>query len=475
MEVDVFISYRRQGGIDIARNLYERLSLAGYNTFFDYDSMRDGMFNQQIFSAIEKSKDFVLVLTNGALDNCTDKNDWVRLEIEFALQHKKNIILVSPDVFVFPKNLPDSINNIKFINIIFLNQNYYNESIDRLIGSLSNRRKRHSKWVAFSTIALILVGCSIYFIISSVNTDSTNISQSDCTAEVYLMRYSDLSVKEGIEYGEVLSDEFYYQDSLDAESNYYIYPTSKYINWDCKEMTNVYENDADSIPLLCYHNPTIRLRLHSFQNKTLVFNKCYIDIESIKIDENNNLRFLLNDNKLAIINDSWNYWDTSILRYSWLLDGESFNVCKTEVRLPYFEDAISVETESDGAVLLIGSIDFPDGQEVRFFYNNKQKESVCRPSNNISQSERGSRRKLLGIELPLFSTEIELTNFNRNLVKGEIDDDFYFQISFEKSCIARIRLRLESIDGTRQVSNLYSNYFTIYYFKPRHSINNSTP
>lgn len=71
--VQVFISYRREGGRDIARNIYERLSMSGYTTFFDYDSMRNGKFNTQIFKAIEQASDFILILSKDALGRCVNK------------------------------------------------------------------------------------------------------------------------------------------------------------------------------------------------------------------------------------------------------------------------------------------------------------------------------------------------------------------------------------------------------------------
>lgn len=39
---EIFISYRRDGGVDYARMIYLELKGRGYNTFFDYNSLRDG-------------------------------------------------------------------------------------------------------------------------------------------------------------------------------------------------------------------------------------------------------------------------------------------------------------------------------------------------------------------------------------------------------------------------------------------------
>lgn len=56
---DVFISYRRSTGADDTRLLQQALKARGYNVFFDYDSLRDGKFDEMILAAIEDAPDIV--------------------------------------------------------------------------------------------------------------------------------------------------------------------------------------------------------------------------------------------------------------------------------------------------------------------------------------------------------------------------------------------------------------------------------
>ena len=65
---DIFISYRRKTGVDDARLLQQSLKARGYNVFFDYDSLRDGKFDERIYAAIEEAPIFILILSEGALD-----------------------------------------------------------------------------------------------------------------------------------------------------------------------------------------------------------------------------------------------------------------------------------------------------------------------------------------------------------------------------------------------------------------------
>ena len=80
--MDAFISYRRDTGIDFAARLNERFSKEGYDCFFDVERMRSGRFDKQLYSKIEQSTNFIIVLSPNALDRCKNRGDWVRLELE---------------------------------------------------------------------------------------------------------------------------------------------------------------------------------------------------------------------------------------------------------------------------------------------------------------------------------------------------------------------------------------------------------
>jgi hypothetical protein len=111
--MDIFISYRREGGLDFSGRLYEKLIAQGYTVFFDLEGMKAGRFDTQLYKKIERADNFVLVLSPHCLDRCNNTNDWVRLEIEKALEFNKNIVLILMQGFEFPDNLPASLKDIK--------------------------------------------------------------------------------------------------------------------------------------------------------------------------------------------------------------------------------------------------------------------------------------------------------------------------------------------------------------------------
>jgi len=133
---DVFISYRRATGVDDARLLQQALQSRGFAVFFDYNSLRDGKFDDRILRAIEKAKVFVLVLTDGSLDKCSEEGDWVRIEIEYAIKCGKKIVPVKPSdrEFEFPSRLPESIASLKNVQISELNKAaLFEMSVDKIV------------------------------------------------------------------------------------------------------------------------------------------------------------------------------------------------------------------------------------------------------------------------------------------------------------------------------------------------------
>lgn len=108
---DIFISYRRIGGAQYARILQLMLNQRGYKVFLDYDELTDGKFGDHIQEAIKDAQIFILVLSKEALVRCKNEGDWVRREIQLAIQEGKHIIPVNPDNSFdgVPEDIPEEI------------------------------------------------------------------------------------------------------------------------------------------------------------------------------------------------------------------------------------------------------------------------------------------------------------------------------------------------------------------------------
>ena len=93
---DVFISYRREGGGGTAGRINDMLTADGYSVSYDVKTFREVVVDKNCFVRTVDPK------TN-------PKEDWLRQELKYALQLKKNIIPVLLAGASFPKPLPDDI------------------------------------------------------------------------------------------------------------------------------------------------------------------------------------------------------------------------------------------------------------------------------------------------------------------------------------------------------------------------------
>ena len=109
---DIFISYRREGGADKARTLKTELESRGYKVFLDFDELKDGVFDKRIMDAIDSSPIFMFLLTPNSLERCVNEDDWVRKEIEYAVDNRKHIVPINPDRMFgsLPDNMSEKIN-----------------------------------------------------------------------------------------------------------------------------------------------------------------------------------------------------------------------------------------------------------------------------------------------------------------------------------------------------------------------------
>ena len=135
---DIFLSYRRKGGFQTAKHLFDLLKRDGYRVSFDIDTLREGDFDTALLHRINHCTDFVIILDKEAfsrsIDPTFDRNkDWLRIELAYALQQQKNIIPVMLAGFTdFPDNLPDDIADIRRKNGPKYDNYYFDAFYDRL-------------------------------------------------------------------------------------------------------------------------------------------------------------------------------------------------------------------------------------------------------------------------------------------------------------------------------------------------------
>lgn len=178
----VFISYRRDGGEYLAGRIYDYLTDRGLQVFYDIESMRNGMFNVQLYESIAECDYFLPILSPNSLERCHLEDDWFRLEILKAMSLDKTIIPIIMPNFTFPGNMPEGIRDLVNYQGVVINNVFFKEQMNKLITSLgiyetSKPQKKKSSnlwWIAVFT-AIILAGGALAYT-ALFNKKSDNLS-----------------------------------------------------------------------------------------------------------------------------------------------------------------------------------------------------------------------------------------------------------------------------------------------------------
>lgn len=201
---DIFISYRRSS-YDVANLIATRLQSVGYNVFFDMEKLRSGKFNEQLFDVIDNCTDFVVVLPPNALDRCVNEDDWVRLEVCRAMERKKNIIPVMLNGFVWPKPMPQGMEELeKYQALTASSVEYFDLAMERLQQRYL-LSKRHLPVKKILNLSAAIIG-SLLLLISILFGVLVGLSKGVCeqyvakltadASSVYLLAESSVKLKE---------------------------------------------------------------------------------------------------------------------------------------------------------------------------------------------------------------------------------------------------------------------------------------
>jgi light-regulated signal transduction histidine kinase (bacteriophytochrome) len=136
VEKTIFISYRRTN-LPWALAIFQNLKSEGYDVFFDYLSIPSGDFENIIVENIKARAHFVVILTPSALERCNEPGDWLRREIETAMDEKRNIIPLMLESFDFgspstTNALTGKLEKLKKYNGLRLHSEYFFEGMERL-------------------------------------------------------------------------------------------------------------------------------------------------------------------------------------------------------------------------------------------------------------------------------------------------------------------------------------------------------
>lgn len=135
-DFDVFISYRRDKGAEVARLLAEKLQARGYRVFLDVDALGSGEWGKQLSDRIEECPDFIAVVTDGFFVRCENADDVVRREIAYALARNCTVVPLLVGDAKIPTELPADISGISAHNGVKYLHEYAEQAVEKVCGFL---------------------------------------------------------------------------------------------------------------------------------------------------------------------------------------------------------------------------------------------------------------------------------------------------------------------------------------------------
>ena len=132
--VDVYVSYPRRGGAELASLIKMNLQLRGFSVYADaHDSVST---NANVLNYVREAKNFVIILSPNALDECIgdlENKSQLHKEIVTALQNDCNIIPVIDDFqFPDPEELPENMRALCYFNGVRWVHDYQEACVDKL-------------------------------------------------------------------------------------------------------------------------------------------------------------------------------------------------------------------------------------------------------------------------------------------------------------------------------------------------------
>ena len=238
-KTNIFISYRRKDSQNNTDRIFDRLvKRYGYESIFkDVDSISAGkQFDDEIMKSLSKTDIFLLIIGKNWVGKLEDgsiridnEDDFVRIELEEAINLELVIIPILVNDASIPNDLPKSLMGIKKINALKVRADPdFKNDIKRLYSAIDNFLPKKRKWFRSKWL---LVSLFVSFIVLSIvaRLYDSNDTQPVKSRVVKPEENKTPSKTEYYKHGE-LKKTYTYKDSvLTGATEYFISGNKKFI------------------------------------------------------------------------------------------------------------------------------------------------------------------------------------------------------------------------------------------------------
>ena len=349
---DIFISYRRDGGYETAKHLFDLLRMEGYSVSFDIDTLGNGVFNKELYRRIDECKDFIVILSRGALDRCIEDStplevDWMRNELAYAIQQGKNIIPILGSDFVFPENLPQDIAKIQFYNGVVYNRSYFDAMYNKLKTFLQSKPHKlypdKKRMIVGGGICLVVMASILVALIMKDKNADTNENEyidstpagSGVIIKASLLDSSFITTDSYISQI-IKSDDYFGRDTF-ALPGVEFYSTFHYVSEFRRDtcvispwgeyvgdyyasrhitMVDPIFNILGEDLYVNEHYPILDVKLVNNSGETIVIDNIVLDVEESVVDKYPFVVLSESGGFITFTNQGWNGWGNCKFRFS---------------------------------------------------------------------------------------------------------------------------------------------------------------
>lgn len=201
---NVFITYRREDGLNYAQLLFQALEKRGYRCFLDVRDEQDGEYEKRIMVALRNAPNYILIMTEGSLRRLSEIGNSVYNEVHEALCLHKKVIPVAPSGVsrsLYGAKLLKEFDCLRELSVSRLETGeFFEESINNIVKRFPVRTSRFIrrilKWLHVAALIVVIGVAVVRYVndnpIEDLGSKDNVSNNTDISVEPILKRMKEM-------------------------------------------------------------------------------------------------------------------------------------------------------------------------------------------------------------------------------------------------------------------------------------------